>query len=90
MGLIDIKKLNEEVDKMIARQDEELKEIKAKHSGRQAERYLQMVTSFEVFANAAHDIGAEIQLKVDMDENSPYAYYIRFKPDYTDKYCRQK
>ena len=56
MSLIDLKKLNAEIDELIARQDEEVKAMKVEAKEKWSQKYSQMIASLKEFAGIAKDI----------------------------------
>lgn len=57
MGLIDIAKLNMEVEKMIAAQQDEMQEMKAKMSAVNEERFYQFMAAMKGYAETVAPIG---------------------------------
>lgn len=97
MGFIDIVKLNNEIEKLIATQAAEIKEMREEADAKAEYRFLQMMTSFEEMGLVAKEIGERIVVYTD-DFNRGYGetnpYYVSFNKfkesfgiEYESKYC---
>lgn len=82
MGLIDIRKLNAEIDQMITNQKIEIKEMKEKRDQEYSEKYLWMVTDLIEMCAVADEFDEDIWVATEI--NSHYGcpvekYCIRFE-----------
>ena len=81
MGLIDIKKLNAEIDTMIANQKGEIAEMKEKYDETMEYRYTLMITAFKEFAAVANEIGMPIVVNMknfDTDGSAACPHGVKF------------
>ena len=81
MNLIDIVKLNEEINKMIEKQDEEVKRINADIERKKETLYRAFMDDMEEYSKTAEAIGPTLKVSVgrhDNGYNGKENYYVRF------------
>ena len=81
MNLIDIVKLNEEINKMIEKQDEEVKRINADIERKKETLYREFMDDMEEYSKTAEAIGPALKVSVgrhDNGYNGKENYYVRF------------
>lgn len=77
MALIDIAKLNAEVDKLIAAQDVEIEQMKAEIASAKEERYKSFMAAMEQYAAIAEQISSEP--RIDLGCYDGYYWKISFE-----------
>lgn len=81
MSLIDIRKLNAEIDQMIANQKVEIDDMREKANTAKAVRYMQFVTTLEEMSYIVRDLGANIRVYLGSFNNgygSRKTYWLQF------------
>lgn len=89
MAMIDILKLNEELDKMIATQEEEIKRIDEEVYQHNAYRYMQFVTTLETMGEVIRKIGKELRAYLgsfDDGYGNRHTYWVTFMPDRPNRF----
>lgn len=87
MNMIDIQKLNAEVDKLIATQDAEIAVLKEKYNEQTLYRFQNMMSQFEEYAVTASEIGEPILVFVGKLKSSPYDWGVKFDSKYSCSIC---
>ena len=83
MNLIDIVKLNEEINQMIAKQDEEVKRIDAEIKRKNETLYRAFMDDMEEYSKVAEAIGPMLRVFVGVHDTGwgeKFHYFVRFEP----------